>query len=593
MNYLKNETVKKPKIVGKISPRLKPRCQFRPQFGGKKRAFTGFWNFCLIFAFLSGLIFSQGALANLYEDVGLTPSATEEDIKKAWQKLRIAHHYDHVRNHGGLSERVENKIFSFINNKRMTLAEIRAVDDPELQPYIKLKVAFYILRDPTLKKEYDKQLKQKNASRLNQEAAGNSGQDHVSGGRHTGYGQNQTSGATGQSYTSADGDAAESFLTIISRAQQNKMTDSDLRRVIRAFALNRKEKTRHSINDLNHLGQTAFQLALNNRFFLTAETLIELGAAETESFLTIISRAQQNKMTDSDLRRVIKAFALNHKEKTRHSINDLNHLGQTAFQLALSSRLFDTAETLIELGAEVRPKSPAAMGLLSHALNLGRPTLFVELLRYEAFDFEGAVQDRTPVIQRILFQISKWEDSHRTNLWTNEILVAYLNKLKPQKPSFYLSATLYAFSLNLLKPAKTLIVHTDWMKHLKEDQKQLLFATALSTSLKTAELIFSRGGMTHLTVENQQMLLNKWRQEREKRIMRRGLYIGACFGASCMMGTGSFLMGVLAALLAFPFSTCYDSFINSRLSELYPLAPEAPAPHLQNRARASDTTTNL
>ena len=341
-------------------------------------------------------------------------------------------------------------------------------------------------------------------------------------------------------------------------------------------------------------------------------------------------------MKDSELRRVIRDFALMNKE-ARHSINDLNHSGQTAVQYALSARFFLTADALIELGAKARTESPGGRDLLYQALNSDQPDLFEELLRHETFDFEGAVQDRPHVIHHILSSISdrktaserptmqragnvfpsweawKYRNEPYDTLYPNPELIEmamdenslwikalanYLNKIKPQNSSFYLETARYAFSLNLPEPAyRPLLLHTDWMKRIEEDEKQALFAGAVSTFFKTAELVFNRGGMTHLTVENQQELLIKWRRERnDGRIWNRAIYIGGCVGVACAVKVGGVLIdqeppsllltlmasgfvGSVTALLAIPavgrpLSICYDAFKGSRLSKLYPLAPK-------------------
>ena len=139
-------------------------------------------------SFVSCLIFSQDALADLYDDLGLESSATPDQIKNYWKLWRASFHPDkHTKGDKGLSLQEAHKIFVFINEEELTLEEIRAVDDPELESYKYKKIAFYILRDPDLRKQYDEWLNspgyKEALRRQSQETAGkgNSGQDHASG----------------------------------------------------------------------------------------------------------------------------------------------------------------------------------------------------------------------------------------------------------------------------------------------------------------------------------------------------------------------------------------------------------------------------
>ena len=110
----------------------------------------------------------------------------------------------------------------------------------------------------------------------------------------------------------------------------------------------------------------------------------------------------------------------------------------------------------------------------------------------------------------------------------------------------------------------------------------------------------------------------KWRRERtDRRTWKRAVYIGGCVGAACAVGVDGALIDQEPSLFIVPLasgfvrgftalvatlavgltlSKCYDAFKDSRLSKLYPLAPEG-----RGSSRARDTfkierkrpTTNL
>ena len=293
MNRLK-KPLKKSRPAGKVSPELKT----QRRFSGKNRAFIGFWNFCLIFVFLSGLIFSKDALANLYENCELPSFAPPEQIEKAWRKWRGSFHSDRPANQGP-SQKKADKIFAFINDKKLGLKEIEAVDDPELKPYVNKRSAFYVLRDPTLREKYDKQLKQENEKRRNQKAAGNSGQNHTSGQRRTDYKQgNQNSGARRISYRQGDqtsgasggrrtwqqsADKAGLLHEAILSAEVDDYTINTINlndREERALQLVQTvlERDDTDIDAVDPYGRTALYLAAERAYFRTVQALLLAGA---------------------------------------------------------------------------------------------------------------------------------------------------------------------------------------------------------------------------------------------------------------------------------------------------------------------------
>ena len=181
----------------------------------------------------------------------------------------------------------------------------------------------------------------------------------------------------------------------------------------------------------------------------------------------------------------------------------------------------------------------------------------------------------------------------RAEAGQQEAFYAYLDKL-PQDPSSYLEASHRALTLNLSEAAKRLILHTDWLLRLEEDQKQDLFAAAVSKDFETAELVFDRGGMTHLTIGNQQRLINKWRKEKALKMQAWGGELAVCVGLPCAGLAGfapaiffeipwffDIVFGAFSAFLTMgaftsEFSTnaigaCYEAFRDSRLKEKYRL----------------------
>ena len=296
MDCLK-EPLKKSKPAGKVSPELKT----RRRFCEKNRTLTGFWTFCLTFAFLSGLIFSQDALANLYEDCGLPLFAPQDQIERAWKLWRGSFHSDKHTKGDTFSQKEADKIFAFINDKRLGLKEIKAVDDPELTPYVNKRAAFYTLRDPTLRKQYDEQLKQKDKNRLNQKAAGNSGQDHASGGRRTDdeRGNQNSGGASGRSYTDGSGykPGNQNFGGASGRSYKNTDEAGLLHEAIlsaeEVYSFNVYDRERAAlqkvqivletepkinINAVDHHGKTALYLAAERAYFRTVYVLLSAGA---------------------------------------------------------------------------------------------------------------------------------------------------------------------------------------------------------------------------------------------------------------------------------------------------------------------------
>ena len=281
MDRLK-ETLKKSKPVGKVSPELKT----QRRFCEKNRARTGFWNFCLTFAFLSGLIFSKDALAGLYDDLGLESSATPAEINKAWKLWRGSFHSDrHVRG-DKFSQKEADKIFVFINEEELTLEEIEAEDDPALEPYKIKKIAFHILRDPDLRKQYDEWLNSpgyKGDLRWqSQETAGkgNSGQDQASGGRRTDYERgNQTSGAFRQRRTGQQSADKAGLLHEAIRSAEEGYTTNPYDREETALQLVQTVLERDTdINAVDHSGKTALYLAAERAYFRTVQVLLLAGA---------------------------------------------------------------------------------------------------------------------------------------------------------------------------------------------------------------------------------------------------------------------------------------------------------------------------
>ena len=125
-----------------------------------------FLRFGLIFSLIFGPIFSQSASVNLYDKLGVSPSATQEEIEKAWKSLVASYHPDrHINEESGLSEDQAKYIFVFLNSKQ-SLEEIQAEGDPKLNFYKDLKEGFYILREPRLRKNYDEELKATQTDRL-------------------------------------------------------------------------------------------------------------------------------------------------------------------------------------------------------------------------------------------------------------------------------------------------------------------------------------------------------------------------------------------------------------------------------------------
>ena len=153
--FKKETAVKKSKPAASVFPQFKGRVHLM----GKAALSQGFINFVRFFFLFAGLIFRQDALANLYDDFNISPSATQEEIEKAWKKQVGSYHPDkHINGEDGLSKSEAHEIFTFLNRKQ-TLEEIKAEDVPKLRPYKDLKIGFYILRDPILREKHDEWLK--------------------------------------------------------------------------------------------------------------------------------------------------------------------------------------------------------------------------------------------------------------------------------------------------------------------------------------------------------------------------------------------------------------------------------------------------
>ena len=382
MDRLKKEILKKPEPGGKVSPRLKTYCQFSRHFGGKnraligeKRAFSGFWNFCLTFAFLSGLIFSQGALANLYETIGLTPSATEKDIAKAYKKKINFYHPDkHINGAKGLSPSFAEKIFVFLRQKQ-TLKEIEAVDDPELKPYIELKRAFYILRDPTLKRKYDEQPNspghEENMKRQGQEeTAGNPGQNHASGasaGQRTSYGRgNHASGAsagrrTGRQSVNESGLLHEAILSAERSSLHWSLKPHEQEAQI-VDTVQAVLEGNININKRDHNGKTALYLAVERGYSQIVRMLLKAGA--NPNIPDNIERLPAHVVFDAPFEKSIdnRYHDLISKEKLikqtlsllaqfKADFSKRDNNGQTVIEIAMENELYGVAGMLLEQGA--------------------------------------------------------------------------------------------------------------------------------------------------------------------------------------------------------------------------------------------------
>ena len=202
---------------------------------------------------------------------------------------------------------------------------------------------------------------------------------------------------------------------------------------------------------------------------------------------------------------------------------------------------------------------------------------------------------KVPSLER-RFRDEDAEAEKRAGAKREEAFYAYLDKL-PQDPSSYLEASHRALTLNLPEAAERLILQTDWLKRLEEDQKQDLFAAAVSKDFETAELVFDRGGMTHLTIGNQQRLINKWREEKALKMPAWKSGMAVCVGLPCaglagvapallfeMPWGADILFGFLSATLtmgAFAselsgdvLGACYEAFKDSRLEKKYRLVPD-------------------
>ena len=181
-----------------------------------------------------------------------------------------------------------------------------------------------------------------------------------------------------------------------------------------------------------------------------------------------------------------------------------------------------------------------------------------------------------------------------------EGFAAYLDRLKPQDPSAYLEAVKQALSLNLPVAAERLILHKDWLSRLEKDQKQELFAVAVLESFEVAELVFEKGGMTHLTIGNQHRLISKWNSEQSSKMTKLVKDIDNCAGLACMGAGGvapailfdwplwgDILSGVVAGavsgglsvafatqLFGYPLAACYKAFRDFRLERKYRLVLE-------------------
>ena len=218
-------------------------------------------------------MFPQNTSAGLYDDFNINPSATQEEIEKAWKKRVRSYHPDkHINGEQGLSKDDAHEIFTFLNRKQ-TLEEIKAEDAPKLRPYKDLKTGFYILMDPTLREKYDEWLKTPDHEK-------NTGRFKHSAGRSDGRGSD-SSGYSGNRAGRQSADSSGLLHAAILSADKISLS----------WSLSPKEKEERilnivktvlegniNINGRDHYGKTALYVAIENSYFRIAEMLLSAGA---------------------------------------------------------------------------------------------------------------------------------------------------------------------------------------------------------------------------------------------------------------------------------------------------------------------------
>ena len=265
-----NEAVKEPTIIEAVSPKFEKRPQCDEHNGKRSRALTG--RLCSLFFFLPALMFSQTTSADLYDDFSINPSASQDEIEKAWKGRLGSYHPDkHIHGKNGLSEKAANKIFAFLRSER-TLQEIEAEDDPELKPYKDLKKGFYVLRDPTLRKQYDEWLKthdhEEGVRRQSREGEGGFEKARSSGRDTDGNGYSRQTGRAGN---------FNLLYEAIFSAKRVAFDEGPNERELQELILTILEED-ININERNPNGETALYLAAERGYHRTVEILLDAKA---------------------------------------------------------------------------------------------------------------------------------------------------------------------------------------------------------------------------------------------------------------------------------------------------------------------------
>ena len=265
-----NEAVREATTVEAVSPKFKK----RRQFDGKNHFPCGFYRiFPVFFLFFIGLMFPQNTSASLYDDFNISPSATQEEIEKAWKKRVRSYHPDkHINGEQGLSKDDAHEIFTFLN-RNQTLEEIKAEDAPKLRPYKDLKTGFYILMDPTLREKYDEWLKtpdhEKNTGRFKHSAGRSDGRGSDSSGysgNRAGRQSADNSGLLHAAILSAD-------KISLSWSLSPKEKEEQILNIVKTVL-----EGNININGRDHYGKTALYVAIENSYFRIAEMLLSAGA---------------------------------------------------------------------------------------------------------------------------------------------------------------------------------------------------------------------------------------------------------------------------------------------------------------------------
>ena len=366
MMFKKATAVKRPKPAYAVLPKFERRRQLDRPFNGESRSLTGFYKFCSVFFLFVGLIFSQDALAgNLYEDLNISPAATQKEIKKAWKNRVRSYHPDKHIKGSDLSQDQAKNIFVFLNREQ-TLEEIEAENNPELRPYKDLKRGFYILMDSTLREKYDEWLK-------NPDHKKNKGRFKHSAGRSDGRGSN----GSGYSGNRAGRQSADSSGLLLHEAI---LSAKKIRR-FRHFSPKENEKRilntvetllerNININERNNSGETALYLAIENSYFQIAEILLSAGADPN-----IPDNLGQSPLHEAILSGNNISYLFIHEKEKRIinivqavlevtnniTVNEKNPAGKTALCLAIENSYFQIVRMLLSAGAD--PNIPDDCGL--------------------------------------------------------------------------------------------------------------------------------------------------------------------------------------------------------------------------------------